>query len=90
MRYQIAITGSALLFVAGCALPQDNVGKDAKTIGAVPDKVLAMAGPDQDLSTVHLRPEDGCYWYEHSGPVETTVVPLRTASGSLICLAQES
>ena len=43
----------------------------------------------QDLSTARFMLEDGCYWYEHSGPVETTLLPLRTANGNPICVARE-
>jgi hypothetical protein len=49
-----------------------------------------MAAPDQDVATARLVPEDGCYWYEHSGPVETTLLPLRTANGNPICVAREA
>jgi len=45
---------------------------------------------DQDLTTARLRPEDGCYWYEHSGPVENTLVPLRSAGGNPICTSRQS
>lgn len=51
-----------------------------------PEQVAAMAAPDQDLETAFLRPEDNCYWYMHSGPVETTRLPLRTVGGNPICL----
>jgi hypothetical protein len=56
----------------------------------VPDAVIALAAPDQNIETARLRPEDGCYWYEHSGPVETTLVPLRSPAGNPICAARES
>ncbi|WP_299566582.1 hypothetical protein [uncultured Sulfitobacter sp.] len=57
------------------------------TTGArqVPEAVVAMAGPNQDLLTARLMPENGCYWYLHNGPVETTLLPLRTAAGNPIC-----
>ncbi|MGS4943941.1 hypothetical protein ACVDG3_00550 [Meridianimarinicoccus sp. RP-17] len=45
----------------------------------------AVAAPYQDLQSVRLLPEDGCYWYRHVGPVETTLLPLRTATGQPIC-----
>lgn len=51
---------------------------------------MELAGPGQNLATARLRPEDGCYWYEHSGPVETTLLPLRTARGNPICVAKEA
>ena len=51
----------------------------------VPDEVAALAAPFQDLSTVRVLEEDGCYWYQHTGPVETTWLPLRTTEGRPIC-----
>lgn len=55
--------------------------------GAVPEAVALVAAPWQDLSTARLMPEDGCYWYEHDGPVERTLLPLRTPEGRPICMA---
>jgi len=37
-----------------------------------------------------LLPEDGCYWYQHSGPVETTMVPLRAVGGNPICTKRQA
>lgn len=51
----------------------------------VPPEVVALAAPGQDLSSVRYMPEDGCYWYRHQGPVEATMLPLRTSSGRPIC-----
>ena len=48
-----------------------------------------MAAPYQNLQLVRLRPEDGCYWYQHAGQVETTLLPLRTSEGRPICLQRE-
>jgi hypothetical protein len=56
-------------------------------LSALPENVLAIAGPGQDLSTARLRPEDNCYWYEYRGPVETTLLPLKTDNGQPICAA---
>ncbi|MGR3436197.1 MAG: hypothetical protein ACU0CO_15110 [Shimia sp.] len=44
-----------------------------------------MAAPYQNLDEVVFRREDSCYWYWHDGPVERTLLPLRTPSGALIC-----
>ena len=51
----------------------------------LPENIVALAGPNQDLNAVRLLPEDGCLWYRHVGPVETTMLPLRTADGRPIC-----
>lgn len=55
--------------------------------GAVPEAVTLLAAPGQDLSTARLLAEDGCYWYMHDGPVEQTLLPLRTSEGRPICTA---
>ncbi|MBL6430149.1 MAG: hypothetical protein HOY44_21765 [Maritimibacter sp.] len=87
---QNVMIGTTLLFTAGCAIPPSSGSDAANVIGDIPDSVVAMAAPDQDISTARLVPDDGCYWYEHSGPVETTLIPLRTPNGSRICTARES
>lgn len=54
-------------------------------LNPVPENIVALAGPNQDLNAVRLLPEDGCLWYRHAGPVETTMLPLRTPDGRPIC-----
>lgn len=58
---------------------------DVVTLTEVPEGVVAIAAPNQDLTSVRIQPEDGCYWYRHVGPVETTYLPLRTTRGQPIC-----
>ncbi len=88
MQKQNAMILSTLLLAAGCAIPPSGSSDTTNTVGNVPESVVAMAAPDQDVSTARLRPEDGCYWYEHNGPVEVTLLPLRTANGNPICAAR--
>jgi hypothetical protein len=90
MLKQKMIGAVALSLTAGCAVQPTGPGDAAKQGGNVPEAVIAMAGPDQDVATARLVPEDGCYWYEHSGPVETTLLPLRTANGNRICTPRET
>lgn len=54
------------------------------TLTRAPEAVVALAAPYQNLDAVTLR-SDGCYWYEHVGPVETTLLPLRSVNGRAIC-----
>lgn len=54
-------------------------------IQELPESVVAMAAPHQDLKAVVIMPEDDCYWYRWVGPVETTFLPLRTTEGRMIC-----
>lgn len=79
----------AMLIVAGCTAPVPEEVSAPVDVNRIPDNVAALAAPEQDLSTARLRPEDGCYWYEHSGPVETTLVPLRSPGGNPICAAAQ-
>jgi len=68
------------LVLGACTVPPP----DAEP-GGVPEAVAALAAPGQDLQTARVLPEDGCYWYEHVGPVETTLLPLRAKGGGRIC-----
>ncbi len=49
------------------------------------DNLVALAAPNQDLSTIRINPDDGCYEYRHVGPVETTYLPLRAHAGNPLC-----
>ena len=53
----------------------------------IPPEVAAIAAPGQDLATARLRADDNCYWYSYAGPVETTLLPLKTVDGRPICAA---
>ncbi|WP_431299241.1 hypothetical protein [Tabrizicola sp. BL-A-41-H6] len=79
--------GMAAALLAGCVAPATGpAGEDgAAALPPLPEAVVAVAAPWQDLATARLRPEDGCYWYEHDGPVERTLLPLRTPEGKPIC-----
>lgn len=55
-----------------------------ETTEPVPEAVAAVALPGQDLRSAQVM-DDGCYWYRHVGPVETTMLPLRTIHGRPIC-----
>ena len=87
---QSAGIGLALITVAACARPLPPVPAEPPFfLAEVPPEVVAMAAPYQNLQLVRLKPEDGCYWYQHAGPVETTLLPLRTSEGRPICLQRE-
>lgn len=75
-----------LLALAACE-PVPSTGGGGVT---VPESVSSIAAPYQDLTTARVRSEDGCYWYTHRGPVETTELPLRTTSGNPICVRPQS
>lgn len=84
MRIHPAAILAAALALGGCAADMAGTAAPGE-VGAVPEEVAALAAPGQDLQSARLVPEDGCYWYEHAGPVEVTLLPLRTVDGRPIC-----
>ena len=81
------LPGILALLVSGCALAPRDPGAAQASADNVFAQVVAMAAPDQDVASARLLPEDNCYWYEHRGPVETTLLPLRTRNGNPICMS---
>jgi hypothetical protein len=80
------LTAIALLALSACTpTTTASTAADPAFLEVVPEAVLAAAAPFQDLTAVQLREEDGCYWYRHTGPVETTFLPLLTREGRPIC-----
>lgn len=69
----------ACLSTAAC------VGGQGRFISDLPESVTSIAAPGQNLQAVTVLEEDGCYWYQHVGPVETTLLPLRSRKGGHIC-----
>lgn len=80
----------ALLMTAACATtpPQDVDDGQPGIPAELPEEIVAQLDPRQDLTTIRLMPEDGCFWYRWQGPVETTYLPLRTIEGRMICTQQ--
>ncbi|SFJ05463.1 hypothetical protein [Celeribacter neptunius] len=79
----------ALTMLAGCAEPMGRTTEDG-FLTKLPEGLAEIVAPHQDLTAVMVNPDDGCYWYEHDGPVETTLLPLRALDGRPICtVAQE-
>ncbi|ARU01292.1 hypothetical protein [Yoonia vestfoldensis] len=83
---------SKLLLLAGLSLTAcaelattGTAPNGSRFLASLPDSVLAVAAPHQNLDRVVFLEEDNCYWYEHAGPVETTLLPLRTTRGNMIC-----
>ncbi len=86
MRRKFTISFAFSAFLSGCTAV---VGAGDKDPDIIPEQVAALAAPYQDVSTARLLPRDGCYWYLHEGPVETTLLPLRTVNGRPICATRE-
>jgi hypothetical protein len=74
-----------MIVVAACTAPDRGVDPETGFVTELPESVRELADPSQDLTTVRLNPDDNCYWYLYSGPVETTMLPLRTRDGRWIC-----
>lgn len=72
--------------LAACAeAPRWDEAKPDGTLAVVPDAVLSLAAPNQNLNAVKLDPATNCFWYLHIGPVEDTFLPLVTSGGNAIC-----
>lgn len=69
--------------VSGCS-GTGTTGSD-QIITTLPEGVLAIAAPNQNLNAVRISPTDGCYEYRYVGAVETTFLPLRSKDGRPIC-----
>ena len=65
-----------------------NSGLNRGSSVNVPEELAALAAPNQDLSSVRLL-DDGCYWYQYNGPVESTLLPLRSVDGRPICTSAD-
>jgi hypothetical protein len=46
--------------------------------------LVELAADGQDIGRVRLM-EDNCYWYLYNGVVETTLLPILTEEGRMIC-----
>ena len=89
MRFGRTTQGIPLLILGACSPSFNQNGGETGLDAQIPEAVMQIAAPYQDLTTARLRPEDNCYWYLHEGPVETTLLPLRTLDGRPICVASE-
>lgn len=90
MNTRVWVMGCAALLVAACdEFPIATGGSETGYVRELPEGVLAIAAPNQDLTAVRVDPTDGCYVYRYKGPVETTFLPLRTVDGRPICARAE-
>lgn len=86
MNNQIWFAGAAALCLAACdGMPMGSTESASGFMTKVPERVIEIAAPNQDLTRVRIDPVDGCYVYRYVGPVETTLLPLRTRDGRPIC-----
>ena len=85
---KLSVWGAVGMIVLAAACTEMTDGNGAVSQGHIdtlPEGVVTIAAPYQDLTAVRIDPEDGCYVYRHAGPVETTYLPLVTSEGRPIC-----
>ena len=82
MRKTVFVMGAVAMVLGAC---EGTTGGGGAHISELPEGVLSIAAPYQDLSSVKINEADGCYVYRHVGPVETTYLPLRATNGRPIC-----
>ncbi|WP_224823961.1 hypothetical protein [Cognatishimia sp. MH4019] len=86
MNTRVWFAGAAVLLLAACdGMPMGSGGSASGFMTNVPERVIEIAAPNQDLTRVKIDSVDGCYVYRYVGPVETTLLPLRTREGRPIC-----
>ncbi|MEY8099682.1 hypothetical protein AB9F29_20085 [Falsihalocynthiibacter sp. S25ZX9] len=90
MKVLACVIGCATLALTACtefqgAQPSVNGQPVDYRMSDVPEGLVAIAAPYQDLSEVRINDSDGCYVYRYAGPVETTFLPLRSNEGRPIC-----
>lgn len=73
------------LALAGCEVAPTSGAGGTTAVSNLPENIMEMAAPHQDLSRARVDEATGCYVYLHSGPVENTYLPLRTRDGRPIC-----
>ncbi|MGH1368046.1 MAG: hypothetical protein ACRBCL_05470 [Maritimibacter sp.] len=85
MTKPILILASLPWVLMACQAGDFAATAPSEFFAEVPEGVLEIAAPYQDLTAVKIDPVDGCYVYRHVGPVETTFLPLRATNGRPIC-----
>jgi hypothetical protein len=84
VRKYFLLSSLVVLTACSAAVTTPPDGQVPEIIEELPESVAAIAATYQNLDAVRLMP-DGCYWYDRTGPVETTMLPLRTDTGNPIC-----
>ncbi|MGH1332023.1 MAG: hypothetical protein ACRBBK_14150 [Paracoccaceae bacterium] len=86
MKKSSVLLGGALILLASCETYENGMLiSSTGFIKELPEGVLSIVAPNQDLTAVRIDPTDGCLEYRHIGPVETTFLPLRSVKEQPIC-----
>ncbi|MEJ6395268.1 hypothetical protein V8J82_18550 [Gymnodinialimonas sp. 2305UL16-5] len=83
MNIKIWLAAGSVVALAGCVTPTPQ-----GQVEELSPEVLSLIAPGQDPSTARLE-ADGCYWYLHRGPVESTYIPLLTRDQRMICVTAQ-
>ncbi|WP_113910497.1 hypothetical protein [Roseovarius dicentrarchi] len=87
MKNYVWLLGCAPFLLAACEeIEGTSAATSERFITDLPPSLRELAAPYQDLSAVRLDPASGCYVYRYRGPVETTMLPLRTTDGRPLCV----
>ena len=81
----VKVAFALFIGLSACAEPNRN----GDFLRELPEEVIARAAPNQNLNAVTILEEDGCFWYQHVGPVETTLLPLVSTRGRHLCTVRE-
>ena len=90
MKSRAFIILAAVLLTGACANTAPTPENAETGANSLPANLIALAAPEQDVASARLNPEDNCYWYEHRGQVETTLLPLTTTEGRPICMQSQA
>lgn len=92
MKNLVLLVGVAAFGLSGCVAPSGvaNMDPNLKTRATLPPEVAETVAPGQDTSDIRVDARDGCLMYRHTGPVETTYIPLRNKKGRAICIKQDA
>ena len=90
MKNRSLIILAVVLFNAGCGNMAPRTETTEAGSESLPPDLFALAAPGQDVASARLLSEDNCYWYEHRGQVETTLLPLTTPEGRPICMQSKA
>ena len=58
MQIRTAAIALTLLVLAGCAAQRPDIAAEEASPYPIPNEVVAIAGPNQDLTTARLDPAD--------------------------------
>nr|WP_299208001.1 hypothetical protein [uncultured Tateyamaria sp.] len=90
MKRTGVMLAAAMIMLAACDETTQSGAAGGPFLSPLPERILTLADPKQDLNAVKVDPVDGCLVYRHVGPVETTFLPLRTRDGRPICTQVEA